>query len=519
MVDTRGDGAGHVTSQVTYTWAYDADDRLTGETLTVQSGSGPDVPPAYADGYAYDLDNNRVAKAVDGGAGQTGGSTVAYTYDGDDQLRTETGTGALAYQTTSTYDADGNLKTQVTTGDNAESDSYGYDLQNEMTSATVNSVATAYTYDADGVLASESTAGGTATYDLNDPNNPTGYSKAVQQSGTPAGPPTTSYVLGLGVEAQSKATHGTLYLLVDGHGSTRALADTAGAVVSAQTFDYDAFGTTLTNAATADTVWRFGGDGAVDHATGWTYHLARWREGDVFTQRDASGLGQNTSPVELNEYTYANGNPVNGWDPTGDLNVPFLGGSWTWRASDHQGTNISQSKATALGLNSTDLGPHLDGPGGQKYYPTTQVVRDANGNYDAAPKSMNKAWEEVAAQPRLRARLVAAGLTGALLIVGLLLNEYTGKNQELVDQIKNDLLPKLQGHGYAESVLSAALITQDVQTLFVSEIGGDMLLGSLLNAYSNNTTAEQNQADSIQNTGDTSLPFAWALHPIASLFV
>jgi YD repeat-containing protein len=314
VIDVRGDGAGGVTQPTFYNWTYDADGRLTGETLTVQAGGGPDVPPAFADTYAYDLDNNRVGKTVDGGALATGGSTVAYAYNGDDQLITETGTGALAYQTTSTYDADGNLSTQVTTGDNAEDDSYGYDLQNDMTSATVNDVTTNYTYDYNGVLTSETTAGAT-TYDLNDPNNPTGNSKAIQQSSTPGGAPTTSYVLGLQVEAQSDPTRGgTLYLLVDGHGSTRALAGTSGGIASGQTFDYDTFGDQLTNVGTADTDWLYGSGGVYDQSTGWTYNLARWLDGFTFTSSDTYG-GSTDDPAGLNKYDYADADPMAGDDP------------------------------------------------------------------------------------------------------------------------------------------------------------------------------------------------------------
>ena len=129
------------------------------------------------------------------------------------------------------------------------SDIYAYDLRSRMTSdvttTTAGTTTTDYAYDTSGVLASEttpSTGSGQATtiYYLNDPNNPTGYTKAIQESTTLAGPATLSYVLGLKVEGQSDATNGTLYLITDGHGSTRALVNLSGGVV--QTYDYDAFG-------------------------------------------------------------------------------------------------------------------------------------------------------------------------------------------------------------------------------------------------------------------------------------
>ena len=70
----------------------------------MQAGSGGSVAPAYADVYGYDPGNNRVLKTVNGGSGQTGGSTIQYTCNGDTQLVDEVGTGALAYETISTYE-------------------------------------------------------------------------------------------------------------------------------------------------------------------------------------------------------------------------------------------------------------------------------------------------------------------------------------------------------------------------------------------------------------------------------
>jgi hypothetical protein len=59
-------------------------------------------------------------------------------------------------------------------------------MRGRMASATVSGTATTYTYDSGGVRTSEST-GTTHTYYLNDPNNPTGYTKAVEESATRGG--------------------------------------------------------------------------------------------------------------------------------------------------------------------------------------------------------------------------------------------------------------------------------------------------------------------------------------------
>jgi YD repeat-containing protein len=268
-------------------------------------------------GHPYDLDSNRLTETIVGG--NTGNGSIAYAYNNDDQLTTETGTYTASsnnYSTSYIYDADGNLHTEIRTGSGATSNTYIYDLRNRMTSSITNGTTTTYTYDTSGVLASQSTAGST-TYYLNDPNNPTGYTKAVQQSTTLGGAPTLSYVLGNDIIAQSSSTNGVLYLLTDGHGSTRALVNSSGLVVSGQTFDYDAFGTALDfNATTAETTWLFGGDGFYDPSTGWTYQLARWRNGFWFTQMD-SYAGTNSNPVSLHKYLYADANTINMVDSNG----------------------------------------------------------------------------------------------------------------------------------------------------------------------------------------------------------
>jgi YD repeat-containing protein len=341
-VDTRYNASGGVVSQTTTAWTYDPDDRLTGETLTVQVGAGlASVPAAYTDAFHYDLANNRTEEDIDGGDTTAGGQSIRYVYDADDQLRTETETAyatatttTQVYQTTYTYAYAGNLWTQTRTGTEAASDTYTYDLRDRMTKAVEAGTETDYGYDTDGVRVSEGSPGGTQTYYVNDPNNPTGYTKAIEEE-TGASPSTAttsrSYVLGTKVEAQSDATNGTLYLLTDGHGSTRALVNGAGQTV--ETYAYDAFGTllagthtntqtnvtTAVTAATAATEWLFGGDGLYDPASGWTYHLARWTNGFWFTTSDfgPTGSGSTSDPISLHKYLYTNADPTNVRDPSG----------------------------------------------------------------------------------------------------------------------------------------------------------------------------------------------------------
>jgi YD repeat-containing protein len=351
-IDTRYNSIGSTTSQIEYQWIYDNENRLTGESLTVLSGSGAGVPAAYDDQFTYDLDNNRTKETITGSTNSWNNGTVVYTYNHDDQLLTETGAYSNPtqdYQTFYSYDASGNLQSKIPidANGNPQEDFYSYDLQNHMTVDTQYTYmylysVTNYVYDYAGTLQSESTTyadTGNGDYNvpdnstsiayLNDPYNPTGYTKAIEEQITTTTASedgmsytvqnsTRDYVLGLSVVAQSDSVNGMAYLLTDGHGSTRALVNTSGSVVSGQVFDYDAFGTALDfNAATADTTWLFGGDGFYDPGSGWTYQLARWRNGFWFTQADGGGYGTNSDPISLHKYLYAGADPVTNIDPSG----------------------------------------------------------------------------------------------------------------------------------------------------------------------------------------------------------
>jgi YD repeat-containing protein len=349
VIDKRYDASGTLTSQTTTAWLYDGLDRLTQETLTVQTGTPgtSGVPTAYMDTFSYDLASNRMQEQIDGGSTVSGGSTIAYSYNGDDQLQLQTttvhGTGTtdqIAYS----YDPAGNLASQFNS--NGTTDIYSYNLNNQMIQdATFTSgyKVTDYTYDGDGVLAGQvqkvedenpepdddgnvipALVTISQTHYLNDPNNPTGSTKAIQTSIGLGGTPTTSYVLGLKVEAQRDTTNGTLYLLTDGHNSTRALTTSTGAISTSQLFDYDAFGTAIDfDPTTAKTTWLFGGDGFYDKTNGFTYQLARWRNGFWFTQSDygREGQGNVNDPLSLQPRMYADGNPINGWDPSGHFGI------------------------------------------------------------------------------------------------------------------------------------------------------------------------------------------------------
>src|SRR6185312_1357559 len=172
-------------SKVQMNWASDALDRLTSESETIlDDGTGGTTntnghaPAPYRDEFAFDLDGNRVSEGISGSEN----AGVAYTYNPNNQLLTETRGGDGAYQILyghvdsngvfhPGYDANGNLIEQHRTGTNPEDDSYTWDLRDRMVKV-VSSVGgtTNYTYDPNGVLVKEVTPTATTAY-LNDPQN------------------------------------------------------------------------------------------------------------------------------------------------------------------------------------------------------------------------------------------------------------------------------------------------------------------------------------------------------------
>jgi len=111
----------------------------------------------------------------------------------------------------------------------------------------------------------------------------------------------------------------TSYYGYDGHGSTRLLTDTTGQITD--TYDYDAFGNLIASTGTTPNEHLYAGE-ALDSNSGLYYLRARYMNpaSGRFISMDSYG-GSYTDPASLHKYSYANGNPANLIDPSGNFSI------------------------------------------------------------------------------------------------------------------------------------------------------------------------------------------------------
>lgn len=270
----------------TVTYTYDALYRLKSETVAADAGG---VNGSVT--YDYDDVGNRLTRA----------STLASvapqssTYDRNDRLANDA------------YDANGNTKLSAGVR-------YAYDWENRLTE--VNNGAVAYAYDGDGNRVSKTVGGVTTSY-LVDANNPTGYAQVVEE--LQGGAVVRQYTYGHDLISQRQVISGqwsVSYYGYDGHGSVRLLTDGTGSVTD--TYTYDAFGTVIGMTGAMPNEYLYAGE-RFDAETGMYYLRARYTRPDTgrfWTQDTYEGC--NCNPRTQHKYQYAEDNPANLIDPSGN---------------------------------------------------------------------------------------------------------------------------------------------------------------------------------------------------------
>jgi RHS repeat-associated protein len=288
----------------TLRWQYDGMYRLTNE-VSVSSY----VLGTYTNLYSYDKAGNRLKKTRTG----TAAEMIDYSYNANDQLLQEDST--VNNTTTYLYNGNGSVTNRTSGGTVL---SYTYNLANKLSSVAANgSPLASYQYNEQGMRVRVTM--GTTKYYLIDPNNHTGYSQILEELNTVGGTPTMSYVLGDDVVAQASASS-VSYLLYDGHGSTRQLANNTSGITSR--YNYDAYGIMQpTSSPSAQTSLLYCGEQYDSTLNMYNFRARYYDPGTGRFNGMDSFMGDNDDPQSLHKYAYAHCDPVNNIDPTGEFSA------------------------------------------------------------------------------------------------------------------------------------------------------------------------------------------------------
>jgi RHS repeat-associated protein len=272
----------------TLNWTYDGIYRLTNEAIA----SDPDQVNGSVS-YSLDPVGNRLSET----SSLNGINSGSFGYNADDEV------------STGTYDNNGNT---LTTGGK----SFTYDAENHLTGMSVSGTTVSIVYDAFGNRVAKTVNGVTIKYLVEDDVNPTSYPQVGDElTGSTV---TRTYTYGLQRINQAQIVDSTWtpsFYGYDGAGSVRQLTNSAGVVTD--TCEYDAFDNEVNHTGTTPNNYLYSGE-QYDPDLGLYYLRARYMNPLTgrFLSRDP-GDGDVTEPATLHKYLYANGDPVNGADPTG----------------------------------------------------------------------------------------------------------------------------------------------------------------------------------------------------------
>lgn len=266
-------------------WTYDGIYRLTNETISLDPNNKNGIV-----GYGLDPVGNRLTET----SSLSGVNSGSFTFNADDELASET------------YDLDGNV-----TASNGKT--FSYDTENHLVS--MNSGAVQIVYDGQGNRVKKIVSGLTTQY-LVDDLNPTGYAQVVEE--LQGGAVTRQYTYGLQLISQNQVISNSWtpsFYGYDGFGTVRQLTSSSGSITD--TYDYDVFGDEVHSTGSTPNNYLYRGE-ELDSDLVLYYLRARYYNPLTgrFLSRDPNN-GDLSNPVTLHKYLYANGDPVNGADPSG----------------------------------------------------------------------------------------------------------------------------------------------------------------------------------------------------------
>ena len=280
--------------------------------------------------YTYDNFGNRLTMTLDG-------ETTNYTYDENNRLLTA---GTLRFE----YDANGNMTRRTDNSDptNPLVTQYRYDYRNYLIKIIYpDGSKNWFEYGADGVRQTKRTTTSAVQFIYD------GFDVIQEVSNITGQTVSAEYLHGpKGVLKQRRSTQDQWHLL-DGLGSTTALTDATQTVTD--TYTYQGFGNQIANTGTTVNPYKYvaGSGYYTDDESDLTLLTLRYYDATLgrFITRDPASVGPNL-------YVYASNNPLKYVDPTGlrplDLDEEKAGDEFFVRADgtriiDYKKVNIIES--------------------------------------------------------------------------------------------------------------------------------------------------------------------------------
>lgn len=301
VVETLPDASTKTTS-----YTYDPLDRLSSATYPANAT----YPSGRSVSYLYDSFGNRTKMTEITGATT---KVTDYVYDNDSRLLS-TQVNSVANETFS-YDTIGNLVQRVRASDNRQID-YLYDAENRLVRYYDGTKNVQYVYNGLGVRVAK-IANGLRTNFVNDLNrdffqvlyetDSNGYAERI-------------YEWGNELLNQQMGSNRSFHLTDSLNGSVRRIIDLSGAILN--NYEYDAFGGTIVSIEQTSNRYKYNEE-ALEDESDLLFLRARFLDIGLgrFITRDPRNRGL-SSPTSFNAYNFAEGNPVNRVDQSGQSSNP-----------------------------------------------------------------------------------------------------------------------------------------------------------------------------------------------------